>query len=238
MRVFSILAAALIVLSGCATTSTKLDAVMISRIGIINNLPENAGDVYIGVTVFENEVDQRSVGWSFPEAVMDELRQSVAEHGVEVVDLSGEPDVEARRNDWFELGYSLDLGLAKHRFDDEAQRVLSRLMAEMNLDVVLFLRQADYNEDVPYGEAHPIGAFGAFERPRLFSANALYTFVQIEARVVAGSPPAVLGDLNGSNLVEIDQQERPMNLRSEGFEQRMSDQIKQAVSRIVDDLGV
>lgn len=225
-------------LAACVTPGAQVKALKASRIGIINNLPADAGDLYVGVTVFENELLQKQVDWDFPGLVSDELARQITARGATAVDLTAVPEVEDFRHDWFEVGYTLDLGLGKHALPDDREELLAGLMAKHNLDLVLLLLHSDYNEDVPYDEAHPIGAFGLFERPSLFGAPRIFTYVQIDARAIAGSPPAVLEDLNGSNLRRVTENARQADVHSPRFRPEVTEQAKQAVSMIVAQLGL
>ncbi len=225
-------------LSACATQNVPVLDTPVSRLGVISNLPTNANNIYMGVTVFENDFEEIQVPWDFSSAVVDEFKNQMEARGGELHDLSGRPEIEAQRGNWFETGYSLKFGLSAHKFSSENAALLRRTMAEYKLDAILILQPRRYNSDIPYGEADPKGGFGVFRRGGIFRKDRAYTFVQIEGRLIAGTPPSVLDDLDGSNLVSIVRANERLNLGSDGFKSQIAAQIRSAVSKMLVQLGI
>ncbi|WP_340117196.1 hypothetical protein [Pelagibius sp. 7325] len=228
----------LLALAGCTVPGAKVQSLNVSRIGLINLLPAEAAQVYRGVTVFENNIQSKPVSWSFPDLAGNMLADQAGTFGATVVDLTALPDVRAIHGEWFTYGYTFDLGYAKHALPADREALLARMMDEQDLDIVLMLGAADYNEDISHDEAHPVGAFGIFERPRLFGDNPISTFVQLEGRVIAGTPPAVLEDLNGSNNRKLAAHERSLTVTEPLFQQKIEQQLRDAVAKIVGNLGI
>ncbi len=225
-------------LSACANPSTNLKQVKTDRIGLINNLPNQAQVNDIGITILENDFDQVAVDWSFPQMVTQSFQDEAKKRGGTVIDLSEIPEIKSLRGAWFQTGYSLDFGLSEHKISDDTQKILTRVMAENQLDAILLLRPDDYNSSLSYDRKPPIGAFGLYKRVEIFASNPVHTFVQIEGRVIAGNPPTVIEDLNGSNLSRKTPADKSLKLSSPDFQAAITRQTSLAVDDILGGLGL
>ena len=225
-------------LSACANPTTNLKQLKTERIGLINNLPSQAQVNDIGITILENNFDQVGVDWSFPQMVTRSFQEEAQKRGGTVIDLSEIPEIKSRRDAWFQTGYSLDFGLSEHKISEETQKLLARIMTENQLDAILLLRPDDYNSSLSYDKKPPIGAFGLYKRVAIFASDPVHTFVQIEGRVIAGNPPTVIEDLNGSNLSRKTAADKSLNLSSPDFQAAITRQTSLAVDDILGGLGL
>ena len=180
----------LVALTACAVTKPHVTDVAISRIGIVNALPETGEDIRKGLTIFDNSYEELVVDWNFPALVFAELKQRLSSRGVDVVDLTDDVDYSSKDDSLFEVGYSAKFGLSSHVVSEKTRDRLSSLMKRHSLDAIALLRPADYNEDSPTNwPKHNTAAFGFYGYyGGLFRDDQHHTFVQIEARVIAGNP--------------------------------------------------
>ncbi|WP_282610744.1 hypothetical protein [Pelagibius sp. Alg239-R121] len=201
-------------------------------------MPSQADVNDIGITILENDFDQVSLEWSFPEMVTQSFQEEAESRGGKVIDLSEIPEIKSRRGAWFQTGYSLNLGLSEHKISDETQKVLVKVMVDKQLDVILLLRPDNYNSGLSYNKKPPTGAFGLYKRVEIFASNPVHTFVQIEGRVIAGNPPTVIEDINGSNLSRKTPADKSLKVTSTDFQAAITRQTGSAVDEILGGLGL
>ncbi len=239
MRV-CLLVPVLVVLAACAVTKPRVAGVEISRIGIINALPEAGEIVHRGVTNPQNKHEDLVVDWNFSALVFEKLKQRLSGRGVGVVDLTDDVDYSSNGDSLFETGFSLKFGLSPHVVSDKAGVRLSMLMKTHNLDAIVLLRPAGYNEVSPSNwPKHNTAAFGFYgDYGGPGRGNLQHTFVQIETRVIAGIPPKVIEDLHSSSLVKRGTGAGGRSLSGSELKSRIYGQIKTAVSEIVHGLGL
>ena len=230
----------LVALAACAVIKPRVTGVEISRIGIINALPEAGEDVHRGTMNFPNKQEDLVVNWDFPALVFEKLKQRLSGRGVDVVDLTDDVDYSSNGDTLFETGFSLKFGLSPHVVSEKARLRLSMLMKKHNLDAIALLRPAGYNEGSPSGwpkdNTAAFGFYGDYGGPG--RGNLQHTFVQIEARVIAGDPPKIIEDLHSSSLVKRGTGASGRSLSGSELKSRIYGQIKTAISEIVHGLGL
>ena len=235
-----LLAPVLVALAACAVTKPRITGLEISRIGIVNALPEAGEDVYRGITVLQNRHEDLVVSWNFPAMVFGKLKQRLSGRGVSVVDLTDDVDYASNGDSLFETGFSLKFGLSPHVISERSRGRLSTLIKSHNLDAIALLRPAGYNEGSPSGwpkyNTAAFGFYGYYGGPD--RGNLQHSFVQIEARVIAGDPPKVIADLHSSSLVQRATGASGRSLSGSELKSRIYGQIKTAISEIVHGLGL
>jgi len=219
---------------GCAEPPSPLKDMGLSRIGVLSELPDDATDLYMGVTVFENKKNDVSMSWNFSNALISEFVRQGPSKGVSFVDLNSSPEIQKWNEPWFGVGYSLKFGLSAHKLTENASVLLNKISQDNRLDAIVILRKSAINTDIKYPNAHPVGTFGVFKRGGFNRPDRAYTFVQFEARVIAGKPFKVTEDVIGSNLVNITDANSPLDLSSELFKFKVLEQIESAVAQVLE----
>ena len=229
----------LVALTACAVTQPRVADVQISRIGIVNALPGTGQHIHKGLTVFDNRYDDLAVSWDFPALVFAELKQRLSGRGIAVVDLTDDLVVSPNADSLFEVGYSFRFGLSAHILSGPTRARLAALMKTHNLDAIAVLRAAEHNEASPTKwPKYNTSAFGLYGYwGGVFRDDLQHSFVQIEARVIAGDPPGVIQDLHSSSLIKRLRGKSGWSPSGPELDRRFQDQTRTAVSEIALGLG-
>ena len=219
-----------------AACATPPDSSQISRVGLLADITDKAKDTYIGVTVFENEFNEVELDWSFPQLALDELQSQIAAGGREAIDLSQMAEVRQLGGSLFETGYLPEYGFGDHSLLPDAAKTLGDVAAEQNLDIILVLRPTEGNIDTPYGQREPEGGFGVHRTGGILRKDRAYTYVQLEARVLSGSPPELVYLAPGTNMVEWPAGNETTDTKDPAFRRAMEDQVSAMAERMLSQL--